>query len=238
MRTEQLRPLGTAALVALVTACLWHVAANGVVAFLVSSGLVVLGWFLKQQRDVERLSRRTPRRRIFGVQVHVVGGAVACTAGPIVPRIFVGTGLITSLDEDELRAVLLHEQAHRVRLDPLRAGIAAAARWVTPSRLHRPEVASHIEALREIRADRDALRRGASRSALAASLLKVPSAPRGTVGFGSVSEARVRALVEGVVPSPCRRLWPVTAVGTVIGAAFCIMELEATLLSSVAACCV
>jgi Zn-dependent protease with chaperone function len=44
----------------------------------------------------------------------------ACTAGLFSPRIYVSTRLFDSLSDGEVKAVLLHEQAHRQRRDPLR----------------------------------------------------------------------------------------------------------------------
>jgi Zn-dependent protease with chaperone function len=192
----------------------------------------------KQQWDVERVCRRASQRRVFGVPVHMVGGSVACTAGPLRPRILLGAQVLESLDDDELRAVVLHERAHQLRLDPLRAALVAVVRAVTPSPLRRAATASQVEARREIRADLGALRRGATRRALAASLLKLPAAPLGVVGFASVSELRVRALLDDVPTLERGRYWPVALVGSTAGAAFCLMGLEAMLLSSVVACCV
>lgn len=238
MRTDDVNPLGVAAAVALVTACSVHVAPNLVAAVLIAATGVLLAWLVKQQWHVERVRRRTQRQRVFGVTVHVVDGTVACTAGPLVPGIFVGTDVLASLDDDELRAVVFHERAHRLRLDPLWAALVVVTRALTPASLWRPETASQIEAHREIRADRDALRNGATRRALAASLLKVPTAPVGVVGFASVSELRVRALLDG---APCprpKRHWPLVVGGLTAGAAFCLMGLESVLLSNVVACCV
>lgn len=45
--------------------------------------------------------------------------ALAFTVGLIAPRIMISTALIGSLEEDELEAVLLHEQSHLQNRDPL-----------------------------------------------------------------------------------------------------------------------
>lgn len=238
MRTEHVNPFGVAAAVALVTACLVHVAPNLVVAVVSAAVGVLFARLVKQQLDVERIRRRTRRRRLFGTTVHVMGGTVACTAGPLVPGIFLGDAVMASLDADELRAVVLHERAHRRRMDPLWAALAAVARGLTPAPLWWPEAATRAEAHREIMADRVALRGGASRRALAASLLKVPAAPAGVVGFASVSELRVRALLDGTPCPPLKRRWPLVVCGLGAGTAICVMGLEATLLSSMVTCCV
>lgn len=238
MRTDDVHPLGVAAAVALVTACSVHVAPNVVAAVLAAAAVVLLTWLVKQQWDVESVRRRSRRRRVLGTTVHVVDGAVACTAGPLAPKIFLGTHVLASLDHDELQAVILHERAHRLRLDPLWAALVGIVRALTPTSLVRPDVASHVEAHREIRADRAALRGGATRRALAASLLKVPASPVGVVGFASVSELRVRALLDDDrCPRP-RRHWPLVVAGLTAGAAFCLMGLESMLFSNVLACCV
>jgi len=44
----------------------------------------------------------------------------ACTAGLFSPRIFVSTQLFDSLGDEEVKAVLRHEQSHAQRKDPLR----------------------------------------------------------------------------------------------------------------------
>lgn len=233
VRTEKLFLLWVASLVALVTACRAHVAPNALLAVAASVGGGLFVWLAKLQWDVERIRARAPRRRVSGVPVHMVGGAVACTAGPLVPRILLGAQVLESLDDEELRAVVLHERAHQLRLDPLRAALAVVVRMVTPPPLRRAETASRVEAHREIRADRGALRNGATRRALAASLLKLPVAPLGVVGFASVSELRVQALLDDVPVLKRDQSWPVALVGFTAGAAFCLMGLEAMLLSSV-----
>ena len=44
----------------------------------------------------------------------------ACTAGLISPKIFISTQLVESLRDEEVKAVLRHEQSHLRRRDPLR----------------------------------------------------------------------------------------------------------------------
>lgn len=237
MRTENLPLLWVASIVALFTACVAHVAPHLLVVVGASVAGGLLAWLAKQQWDVERICSQVRRREAFGVHVHVVNGTVACTAGPLRPRVLLGVQVFESLDDDELRAVVLHERAHQQQLDPLRAAFNAVVRAVTPARLRRTETENRIEAHREIRADRSALRNGATRRALAGSLLKLPAAPLGVVGFASVSELRVQALLDDVATIDHDRRWPVILLGLAAGAAFCIMGLEATLLSSVVTCC-
>jgi len=44
----------------------------------------------------------------------------ACTAGLFLPKIFISTHLVDSLSDEEVKAVLRHEQSHLRRKDPLR----------------------------------------------------------------------------------------------------------------------
>lgn len=44
----------------------------------------------------------------------------ACTAGLFLPKIFISTHLVDSLSDEEVKAVLRHEQSHLRRRDPLR----------------------------------------------------------------------------------------------------------------------
>ena len=205
--TDRQRRLVAACPVGLVAACLWHVAPGPVAAVLAVGVVAVFGWLLHQQHRVEAATASATTSAIHGVKVHVVDGTVACTAGPIRPRIFLGRGLLSSLDEDELQAVVLHERAHRTRFDPLRVSIVAAGQAAAPRALVSPDAASRVEARREIVADRVAIRDGATRRALAASLLKVGDAPAGAVGFVSAHELRVRALVDELPVDPPARRW-------------------------------
>lgn len=43
----------------------------------------------------------------------------ACTAGLLYPKVYVSTGLVDSLNDEEVKAVLRHEQSHLKRRDPL-----------------------------------------------------------------------------------------------------------------------
>lgn len=70
------------------------------------------------------------RRAIAGLPAVDNGGSIVLIKDPVIrsaftwgfmrPRIFFSTGLISSLTTEELRAVCLHETAHRRNADPLR----------------------------------------------------------------------------------------------------------------------
>ncbi len=58
-----------------------------------------------------------PSDRVF---LFPSGLSFACTAGLFLPKIFVSTHLVDSLSDEEVKAVLQHEQSHLRRKDPLR----------------------------------------------------------------------------------------------------------------------
>jgi len=97
----------------------------------------------------------------------------AFTAGFIKPKIYVSTGLVDALDENELRAVVLHESHHRESRDPLKGLFVSfvsdllfflpVSRWL--------KKAYHLAA--EVTADAGSIDRRADPLDLAASLLKV-----------------------------------------------------------------
>ncbi len=79
-------------------------------------------------RFVERV-QRSPRARREAAPSWLTADAaifassrpLAFTAGYMKPRIFVSSGLLEALDENELRAVISHEAHHRDSRDPLKA---------------------------------------------------------------------------------------------------------------------
>jgi len=238
--TDQLRPFAVAAMAALLTVCVWHLVPNVSLALGSALAFVATIGLAPQQLTVERRRRQATTHELFGVTVHIIGdAAVACTAGPLRPRIFLGGRLLALLDDDELRAVVLHERAHQIGLDPLRAAARAAVRRLLPSSLVTPDAVARQDARREIRADAVAQRHGASRQALAAALLKVPAAPAATVGFAPATELRVRALITGgaaTTSGPGHSLVG-GGVGIVLGIVLCLWGLHAAFVAPAFACC-
>jgi Zn-dependent protease with chaperone function len=97
----------------------------------------------------------------------------ACTVGLISPKILISTQILESLKDDEVEAVLRHEQSHMRRRDPLRGVLTAffahfffflpwARKLVTASRKDS-----------ELIADRHALTLTCSPASLATALIKV-----------------------------------------------------------------
>lgn len=141
---------------------------------------------------------------VAGVPCRVMreGGRSAFVLGTLCPRIYVGAGLLTALDIDELRAVLLHEEHHRRTRAPLRtAALSAWRRLARPSSRVRDALDERVARL-ECDADRFALRHGVSPGAIARALLKTESSAMG-LGFGTQAQARVGQLLD---PRGDRRL--------------------------------
>jgi Zn-dependent protease with chaperone function len=84
--------------------------------------LAALVWITRRAlgrlRMVDRLTRFADRRG--GYRVLDNPGFVACCVGLLRPQVLVSQGVIDALPEDELQAVMAHEQAHAHRRDNLR----------------------------------------------------------------------------------------------------------------------
>ncbi len=181
---------------------------------------MIRGWHLARA-----LESRSALGVAAGVQCRILpgGGRRAFVLGAIRPQIYVGDELFRALEEDELQAVLFHEDHHRRTRAPLRA--TALEAWLT--------LAGRAGAVRRVlidrlidleeEADAEALRRGVDPSALASALLKAdPSFALGT-SFAAASAQRLRTLVaiaDGAEPSDDARLpyeWlPVAAAVVVV----------------------
>ena len=197
-------------------------------------GSVILWWILQVIREL--LPMRRLEEALARDAVSVVIGGVACrmtpalgtdavVVGTIRPRIYVGLDLIDRLTNDEIKAVLYHEEHHRVTLAPLRA--AAITSWL---RLFgragnvREMLLDRLADL-ETMADAEALRRGSTAGSLARALLKGGEPLGLTAAFSYAADRRVEQLleyVEGDAPAGSRRLpyewlpaamFAVTAVG-------------------------
>jgi Zn-dependent protease with chaperone function len=130
--------------------------------------------------------------------------------GIVRPRIVVSEGLVRSVTSEELRAVLLHEQAHASRRDTLvRAVSRATTVFLWPSA--RDRLLSAIEVSAEQSCDEAAARAIGDRLTMAEVILKVERLLHATpvglrplaISFGGTAvPARVAALLE---PSPSGR---------------------------------
>lgn len=118
-----------------------------------------------------RLQARMPvvgRREIAGRSVLIVPGATprAFCGGLLRPQIFVSEGAVASLGPAELAAVVAHEGHHADRRDPLRILIARAI----GDTYHLGALSRREQALAELSADAEAVRRGGA-APLASALL-------------------------------------------------------------------
>lgn len=110
---------------------------------------------------------RLPRTFVFADEA-----PQAFCAGLLRPRIYVSTGAIATLGDDELQAVLAHERHHARCRDPLRLLIARTARDALFFLPGMRQLADRYAALAELAADRAAVRANAGdRRSLAAALL-------------------------------------------------------------------
>jgi TonB family protein len=122
----------------------------------------------------EKLRRVMKRAGIRQQDMHLsFAGTVPGVSGFLHPRIHLSVDLLRSLDEETLRAVLLHENAHRRRYEPLRYGIQRTAfclffyfppLWFLLRQLHDSS---------ELACDEAALEQGADPAAYLAALKKV-----------------------------------------------------------------
>jgi Zn-dependent protease with chaperone function len=185
------------------------VAALGVAAWLVRAGWLAVG----AARAVAALARLPSPQPLVAAARRSGVGAVICLDGPassafcaglLRPRVFVTAGMVASLADEELDAVLVHEAEHARRRDPLRrlAGRAVAdvlfwlplVGWWSRRRLEDAELA----------ADRAAIDRvGRTPLARALRATAAPATPAVGARFDGAGPARVTQLL-GDQPPPRR----------------------------------
>ncbi len=140
---------------------------------------------------------------LFGVAIRVTQslGTDAIVVGSIRPRIYVGSDLVDTLSDDELRAVVLHEDHHRRTRAPLRAAaLGAWLRLLGRSRRIRGVLLGRLADLESL-ADADAIRRGSSARSLARALLKGDLSLQ-PVSFSYAAERRVEQLLDRAAGHP------------------------------------
>lgn len=164
-------------------------------ALLLAVPIAIKAW--QHRRFARGLSARCAPATVQGIDVHAghLAGA-AFVAGLRRPQIYCDRRLLRELSPTELMAVLLHEHAHRQFRDPLRRVVADGLAPLVSRFPGGRRLVTTMTARMEIHADRYALNHGASRPALAAALLKVAPIPTYGVGFGSVVDLRLRALLQ------------------------------------------
>lgn len=202
--------VGVASVDALIAACqrlaLPEVTVTSVTALALGSGAFAV--LLLGARSALRQVRAT-RRFVAGLDV--IGPAPvgpprtlvvaddapnAFCSGLLRPRIFVSTGTLATLDDDQLLAVLAHEQHHARSRDPLRLLLARTIRdalFFLPG-MH--ELSERYAALAEVAADGAAVdANGGDRRSLAAALLAFDSASVSSPAVVGIAPERVDALL-------------------------------------------
>jgi hypothetical protein len=152
----------------------------------------------RHQRLASSLARIAYPASLCGRSVNLVPGlGAAIVAGLHRPQIFCAEDLPRRLEEDELRAVILHEHHHQLVHAPARMVLIGALAPVLGLVESGRAWMERAQARLEIAADAHALASGAPRQALASALVKLASSPGLSVapGFATASELRLRALL-------------------------------------------
>lgn len=140
---------------------------------------------------------------------------MAFAMGMVKPRIILSTGLIDLLDARELQAVIYHERFHQMHGDPLKTfmlSLTSSVMWYIPIlKLFR----HNYKIIREVLADRYAIRQQGGSVHLGSALLKLlqcnvsTPAPLSHVSFADTSvNFRIRHILEPQTEIPLR--WPFT----------------------------
>src|SRR5262245_8760680 len=216
----------------------------GVAALPVLSALAVVGRAVYLEAEMRRrlgrlvigdappaLLASMARTGAGPVRYVVWGHPAAFCAAALRPAIHVTEGLVERLRPSELDAVLIHEQDHVRRREPLRRLIwnaLAAVFFYVPLV---PWWARHRAELAELAADRAAItRRGAAALAGAVWVVGSGGAPRGAVAFGDATEMRVSQLLGEQLPErrPGARLCVLSGAGLTLAVAFvvCLFQSE------------
>lgn len=152
----------------------------------------------RHERLAHGLARLAYRGTLAGEPVGIVPGLTApLVAGLWTPRIFSGDDLEARLDEEELRAVMLHERHHQRDRATLRLVALSALAPILGRTVSSRAWLERERARIEIAADAYALAEGVSRPAMASALLKLSAGPGVTwaPGFATAADLRVRALL-------------------------------------------
>ena len=173
-------------------------------------GVVVILWAALLAWDVSSshrlasaLSSDAHDMVLFGVPCRVTPalGTDALVVGSVRPRVFVGAPLLTALSDDELEAVVYHEDHHRYTRAPLRAAaLGAWLRILGRSERFRSVLVDRLTDL-ETLADADAIRRGSSPRSLARALVKGDAALQ-PISFSYAADRRVERLLDRAAGVP------------------------------------
>jgi beta-lactamase regulating signal transducer with metallopeptidase domain len=214
-------------------------------ALLLFGGATLLAWFLRfvwiaasSARHLQGLSRQDLPVQLKEAVEQVGASAVRCLAanlpmafcaGVLRPTIFVTSGLVDHLRDDELKAVLVHEDYHCRRRDPLRYALRHAA---AEAFFYLPLLSwwdGYQRENAELRADLSALH-STGRRPLAGALWAVAgsSAPDGVAAFQGAAELRAAQVLGDPIPprQPSIGTWLASAVGVLamLGLTFCLSQ--------------
>lgn len=126
------------------------------------------------------------------------GDGVPAVAGVVRPRIIMPERSVTEMDSDELRAVLLHEEAHRRRHEPLRLALQKLA--LTVFFFYPPLwlLLKELNASAEMACDEAVMEAGTGRRTYASAIARMlglgfeQSPVASVLGFGRISPVRAR----------------------------------------------
>ena len=155
--------------------------------FLLARWIIVLSRGWRETRNISRLAplangapawrrlRDLPIDRDCKATVRLVDAEepFAVTVGFLWPRVLVSTGLLSTLDDVELEAVLRHEAAHVKKRDPLRLLISDSCQTALPFVPIVGYVAKKFRTAKELEADAATIAAMGSPSPLASALAKV-----------------------------------------------------------------
>ncbi len=180
-----------------------------VVAAPIVPAFAIYAW--RHRRMVQLLHNDSTPQQLAGIGVRT--GSLrdaAFVAGLARPTIYCDRQIADQLTAAELKAVLLHEQAHQRAWDPLRLLVIEVLRPVVRHLPFGKQWLAWAVAQREIAADRYAMSRGAEHRDLVGALLRIPPLAQAHVaGFTSAVDLRLRALlgedIGAMVPLAVRR---------------------------------
>ncbi|NJD27152.1 MAG: hypothetical protein FIA92_02520 [Chloroflexi bacterium] len=158
---------------------------------------------VRSQRLSWALDRGAHETSMFDVRVRVTPAlrTDAIVVGAMRPVIYVGADLLATLSDDEMRAVVHHEDHHRRTRAPIRAAaLGAWLRLVGRSTRVRGALLDRLSDL-EALADNDAIQRGSSPRSLARALLKGEASLQ-PVSFAYAAERRVGQLLDRAAGVP------------------------------------
>lgn len=144
----------------------------------------------------------------------------ALCAGGMYPSIYLSTGLVEQLSDEELRAALIHEASHARRRDPVRRQLRQSLASVL---FFLPVLRSWAarSAIRdEIRADRDVIRACGPEPLARALLATAPHPAHAAAGLDGAASLRVAHLLGAPVrlPVPRVRDWVLSVAGATAAA--------------------